>query len=150
MALILYTLVPYAPELLEATIQSVLHEKWEEEWRQEKKSQITKLFFPSARDAVILQRSLINHRTTQILTGHCRLNYFQHRIQKATSPMCPCDAEVETVQHHLFNCKRYEVERRSMTETCHKLSLPFPPSMEFRGERTYGENYWFLQKQQNV
>jgi len=121
---------PYALKLLEATIQSVLHEKWEEEWRQEKKSQITKLFFPSARDAVILQRSLINHRTTQILTGHCRLNYFQHRIQKATSPMCPCDAEVETVQHHLFNCKRYEVERRSMIETCHKLSLPFPPPLE--------------------
>jgi len=121
---------PYAIELLQSTIQSVLHEQWEEEWRQEKKSQITKLFFPTASDAVILQRGLINHQTTQILTGHCRLNYFLHKIRKATSPMCPCGAEMETVQHYLFNCNRYGVERRPMIEICQKLSLPFPPPLE--------------------
>jgi hypothetical protein len=73
---------PYAPELLQSTIQSVLHEQSEDEWRQEKKSQITKLFFPTARDAVILQRSLINHQTTQILTCHRPTTYWTTSFTK--------------------------------------------------------------------
>lgn len=66
-----------------SAFQSTLIVWWDDEWANEQKGKLTKQFFPSIRDAAIMQKGIIHHQMTQILTGHCKLNYHQHKIKKS-------------------------------------------------------------------
>ena len=47
-----------------------------------------------------------NYRTAlHLITGHCGLNKYLHRINRSTTNLCPaCETEEETVSHFLGNC----------------------------------------------
>lgn len=50
----------------------------------------------------------------QLRTGHPRLNAFLYDIQRADSEMCTCEEGKESVQHFLFECKRWDHLRQDI------------------------------------
>ncbi len=52
------------------------------EWEEGTKSSLTKSFFPDPQDAAILASDPPSYEVTQILTGHCSLNIYLHRINR--------------------------------------------------------------------
>ncbi len=84
--------VPHEKKTLLSAVKIILQEKWEEEWQSSDQDRQTKMFFPSASDAKVLQNSFIHHELTQILTGHSALNGHLHKIGIASSPSCAAAA----------------------------------------------------------
>jgi len=50
----------------------------------------------------------------QLRTGHTQLNQYLRRIGQAADETCECTEGQETVQHFLFECKRWETYRGEM------------------------------------
>ena len=51
----------------------------------------------------------------RLRTGHCPLNEYLYRFEIAESPTCKCNSEIiETVDHYLTRCSRYERERQML------------------------------------
>lgn len=102
---------------------------WKKEWAETTKGAITRTFFPTPADASILKGSYISHQITQLLTGHCQLNYHFFKIKKISSPVCSCGLEDETVEHFIYTCHRFSSQRQSLKEACLKLIPVFPPPL---------------------
>ena len=64
----------------------------------------------------------ITHQLTQIITEHCRLNYFLSKIGKARSGEC-IYGESETCSHFLFTCPVYFLQRFGMELELHSLGM---------------------------
>ena len=120
--------VDWAPEVLKNVITTSLQKKWDDEWRSGTTGEQTRSFFPLPKDAECLKNSHINHELTQVLTGHCRLNYHFHKIKKVPSSLCNCGKE-ETINHYLFDCNIFSEQRTSLIEACNKASIAFPPPL---------------------
>ena len=71
-----------------------------------------------------------DHKMTQILTGHSRLNMYLHSIGvEDINPRCECDEDVETSEHYLFECSLYdEYRHKTIEKTAMEHALAFPPS----------------------
>ena len=67
----------------------------------------------------------ITHQQTQIMTGHCRLNYFLNKIGKVRSGDC-LPGESETCSHFLFTCSFYFLQRFGMALELHSLGINYP------------------------
>lgn len=52
----------------------------------------------------------------QLRTGMARLNSFLHRIGAAESNLCECGQAPETVEHFLFRCRRWTLQREILLE----------------------------------
>ncbi|KAJ0130576.1 hypothetical protein HZ326_26327 [Fusarium oxysporum f. sp. albedinis] len=50
----------------------------------------------------------------QLRTGMARLNSYLHRIGAAESDICDCGQAAETIEHFLFRCKKWEMQREVM------------------------------------
>ena len=48
----------------------------------------------------------------QVLTGHCDLNYFLHKMELVDSPLCPCGLSEETIEHVIGECIMYINSRK--------------------------------------
>ena len=77
---------------------------WREEWKLSSKGEVTRAFFPTPEDALILKNVHLTHELTQILSGHGRLNVYLHRISATATSMCDCQTAAETVEHFLIHC----------------------------------------------
>lgn len=57
----------------------------------------------------------VNFYLTQFLSGHGCFRKYLHRFGHAASPLCPeCGNVEETPEHVVFDCPRFEEERREM------------------------------------
>jgi hypothetical protein len=58
------------------------------------------------------------HQTAQLArlrTGHCSPNQYLHRFGIEESTMCECgNGAIESVQHYLLHCPRYEMQRAKL------------------------------------
>ena len=52
----------------------------------------------------------------QLRTGYCALNKYLHRIGKKDSPKCTCTHGIESVEHYLLDCPKYQVQRAELRE----------------------------------
>jgi len=50
----------------------------------------------------------------QLRTGKCRLNGYLHSIRATGTDQCSCGQALETVEHFLFRCRRWNSEREGM------------------------------------
>ena len=110
-------------------IKAFFQNKWKEEWQRLSKGLITKAFFKTPKDAAILKTVHLTHGLTQILTGHNRLYCFLHRLSMVASPLCECQEEAETIEHFLFACNRYVVQREAFFATLELKSSKRRPSL---------------------
>ena len=52
----------------------------------------------------------------QILCGHSRLNSHQAKLNPNKSELCDESKVPESVEHHLFDCDKYEDERKELNQ----------------------------------
>jgi ribonuclease HI len=54
-------------------------------------------------------------RLAALRTGHCQLNSYLHRFNIIDTPLCECESgAVESVEHYLLLCSRYDRERAKL------------------------------------
>ena len=100
-------------------------QEWENNWQNTTKGAVTKQYFPT------IQRRLQNkiHLTanlTTLLTGHGRLAAYYHRFKISNSPICPCNAANQTVDHVIYECRRTAVEREQLRSSIRKKGGAWP------------------------
>ena len=100
-----------------------------EEWEQAAQGQQTRNFFPTPSSFLHVRLSNLPHQLTQVLTGHSWLNAHQHRFNFKNSPFCICSNNPETVQHFLFHCALYDVNRFCFKELCEEKLKCWPPNL---------------------
>ena len=103
--------------------KSAFREKWQNKWNNSIKGRLTREFLPS------YVSNTYDHKLTQILSGHCRLNYYLHLIDAKPSPLCRCLQGIESVDHYLFFCTKEDSNRqKTLLPACRILNLQFPPA----------------------
>lgn len=51
---------------------------------------------------------------TQLRSGHAPLNQYLYKYQQRSDPACECETGIETSDHFLFICPRYEPQRKTL------------------------------------
>ena len=87
--------------------------KWQSEWDQSTKGQITKQYFPDITARLNMKLNLTPNFTLMV-TGHGNLNSYLHRFKIRGTPSCPCGAQDQTVDHILFQCELLREERNDL------------------------------------
>jgi hypothetical protein len=95
--------------------------KWQSEWDNTTKGQITKDFFPVIR--VRLQMKIkITPIFTTMITGHGNLKSYLHRFKIIESPACPCGKTEQTIEHLIFECELLGKERDKLVSGVSKTA----------------------------
>ena len=109
---------------LKQNTKTILSHKWENSI----KARDTHEFIPSLPPPKHFINLEHNHKLTQVLTGHCRLNMYLNYIGVVENPACRCEEYVETVDHYLFCCKLENTNRvNTLIKSCFEQGIPFPP-----------------------
>ena len=100
---------------------------WINRWNNSDNGSITKLFI---RDLKFISPNLTSsHETTQIITGHCRLNFFLQTRGLTKSSICKCGDDIETIHHFIYDCKNYEQLRYKLRYYSFVLGIAWPPQL---------------------
>ena len=95
---------------LKHVVKSKSNLSWLNRWSTSDNGRITYSFIPGSIPKHLLSKSF-SHKITQVLTGHCKLNFFLNSIGKTLDPSCSCRKGIETVNHYLWNCENEEINR---------------------------------------
>lgn len=89
--------------------------KWQRAWDTAVKGRWTHRLIPDVSNWVDRKHGQVNFHLTQVLSEHGCFKKFLHRFGFADSAECPeCVGEVESAEHVMFACPRFEVERNTM------------------------------------
>lgn len=102
---------------------------WNKEWVSCSNGLATRLFFPDVASAAVLVERQTCALTSQILTGHCALNWHQCRFGFVSSSLCDCGLAPETVEHFLFACPRHSAARHYLEACVLAAGLSWPPQL---------------------
>jgi hypothetical protein len=85
--------------------------KWQRQWEDTTKWEITEEFFPSVERRLAVNLNL-SPKVTTIMTGHGNIRSCLHRLKILGSPECPFKHGIQTVDHLIFQSNRlkYEIE----------------------------------------
>lgn len=61
---------------------------------------------------------------TQLRSNHAPLNNYLFNYQQRADPVCKCDTGVETADHFLFICPRFDTQRETLTKHLKRLKIP--------------------------
>jgi len=79
-------------------------EKWQRDWDQTTKGQITKEYFPIVADRLNMKTN-ITHNFTTMVTGHGNIRSYLHRFKILKTPTCLCGTKDQTIDHLLYECE---------------------------------------------
>ena len=112
---------------LKNVVKSKSKLSWLNRWRSSDNGRITYSFIPGSIPKHLLSKSF-SHKITQVLTGHCKLNFYLNSIGKTLDPTCSCGKGIETVNHYLWNCENEELNRSdTIKRACFTQGIPYPP-----------------------
>ena len=113
---------------IKLAVRSKSKSDWLSRWQTSEKGRDTFQFIPSVPPPHMLTKES-NHKLTQILTGHCRLNMYLNYIGVKEDPVCLCGGYLETVDHYLFVCELETINRtNTIMKSCFSLGIDFPPN----------------------
>ena len=121
----------YKPPIshLKSTFKLKALTNWEIRWQNSDNARTTFSFLPKLPIPSHLNKREHNHKLTQILTGHSRLNMYLNYIGVTADPVCKCGEYLETTEHYLFYCKLESINRtNTIVKACFKLGISFPPA----------------------
>lgn len=113
---------------------------WQRQWDSSPKGRLTYEFLPNINER--LKKTFIcpNFHVTQVLTGHGNLRSYLYRFKIINSDSCDCDKDSpQTVQHFIFNCKKFEKEREVLIKHALYNNQNWPCQLEFFTKNT--ENF---------
>ena len=121
--------LPFPVSSMKQNVRKINRKKWQLIWDQSTKGRTTYEFLQSVELPASYLRSTVSHKLTQILTGHCCLNFYLSTIGRASTPVCKCKQGIETIDHYLFKCTLHkEIREQSLIPACNTLLIPFPPT----------------------
>ena len=100
----------------------MIKDEWQERWNRSESGFATKDILPS----VSIRVNLPDDRNTGIsfvrsLIGMADVNEIMHRFKYSESPICQCGPDIETVDHVLFDCELYDIQRMIMINALKNL-----------------------------
>ena len=108
-------------------VRSKSKSSWFNRWSSSTNGRITYSFIPDGMPKYLQSKSL-SYKVTQVLTGHCRLNFFLNSIGKTLDPSLSCKKDIETVNHYLWHCSKEELNRSStLKKACFSQGILYPP-----------------------
>lgn len=96
--------------------QKVRLRKWQEIWDQY--DGWTKNFIKDVEKWNNREWGEVDYFTTQVMTGHGIFCSYLKRIKKLEDDTCWFCSSVDTVEHTMFNCTRFNEERNNMNRLC--------------------------------
>jgi hypothetical protein len=84
--------------------------KWQRDWDQTTKGQITKEYFPIVADRLNMKIN-ITHNFRTMVTGHGNIRSYLHRFKISDTPNCLCGTKDQTVDHLIYECELLNKER---------------------------------------
>jgi hypothetical protein len=91
-------------------IEEQTKQKWQKEWEECTKAEITKEFFPKAQDRKKLEID-ITPILTAVVTGHGETRAYLHCFKILQHANCPCSNRDQTVDHILNRCSILHTQR---------------------------------------
>lgn len=95
-----------------AQADRLLRSEWQEEWDTAEDGAWTRALIPDIDPWLDRKHGEVDFFLTQLLTGHGAFREYLHRFKRATSEMCRHCDEVDSAEHCILNCTRWEAERR--------------------------------------
>lgn len=99
-------------------------EMWQNRWNESQKGRWTFRLIPNVKDWADRKHGELNYHFTQFLTGHGGYRKYLHRFGHDESPLCPTCGEDEDVEHVVFECPRFQEERRRMQDVTQENMNP--------------------------
>jgi hypothetical protein len=84
--------------------------KWQKEWEECTKAEITKEFFPKVYYRQKLKIYIIPILTAKV-TGHGKTGVYLHRFKILEHANCPCGNGDHTIEHLLYRCSILHIQR---------------------------------------
>jgi hypothetical protein len=97
-------------------------EKWQREWDQTTKGEITREYFPVVADRLKMKINITPKFTTMV-TGHSNVRSYLHRFKIIETPICPCSTTHQATDHLLFECELLNKERDNLISTVLKTDV---------------------------
>jgi len=79
--------------------------KWQRNWTQTTKGNITKEYFPNVEDRLKMKINL-TQKFTAIVTGHGKTKAYLHRFKIIKEPTRPCGTAEQTTEHLIYECEK--------------------------------------------
>lgn len=91
-------------------------ETWQTEWSGGQKGSWTRELIPDLRPWVERKHGQLGYHLTQGLTGHGSFKIYTHAIGKSVDEACVYCGDVDTAEHTIFQCRRWQLNRDQMQE----------------------------------
>ena len=100
--------------------------RWNLQWNLSVTSGQSKRFFNSIESSSVLNNNNLPFFIPRVVSGHCSLNAYLCKIGKIPSAACICSHPVESLDHLLFECTKYDKIRCSLVSAASAYDLPWP------------------------
>ena len=100
--------------VVKSELEALSVKKWQREWDQSTKGQITKQYSPDITARLNMKLNL-THNFTLMVTGHGNINSYLHRFRIKETPKCTCGTQDQTIDHLLSECELLRKERNVLT-----------------------------------
>jgi len=115
-------------QLTKREMEQGLLDQWQRDWTQGETGRLTHEILPGVLDRLQLSKLVLNQDTCQFLTGHGKFGTYLYRRTIKEHEMCEDCGEVETPQHVLIECGRWEPQRRVLKERMQRVNVAWPPA----------------------
>jgi hypothetical protein len=122
---IVYSRVPATTVATEINKQGVI--KWQRQWNSTEKGALCRSFFPGV-ERRLKMKLPITPEFTALITGHGKTKSYLHRFKLADDPTCPCNEEVQTPEHVIYDCKILEQQRSALIRQIAARGEKWPPA----------------------
>ncbi|XP_023234867.1 uncharacterized protein LOC111634345 [Centruroides sculpturatus] len=90
-------------------------EEWQERWTYSEKGRYTYWLLPSIEERIKDLKWLpVDFLRTQLYSNHCNTKEYLNRIGKDQESICDCEDDIESLEHLLTTCIKYENERMQL------------------------------------
>lgn len=95
-------------------IKAITLDKWQARWNMAINGSWTRKLIPNIQPWIDRKHGDINFHMAQIISGHGCFQAYLKRFKKIDSDICMFCSEVDTAEHTLFSCSRWETHRVEM------------------------------------
>lgn len=93
-------------------------EQWQREWEASPNAAWTRRLIPQLELWLARRHGEVGFALAQVLSGHGNFGAYLYRFKIRPTGVCPdCPGEAQTAEHALFECRRWEAERRRWSDS---------------------------------
>jgi len=110
----------------EAEIEEEGFAEWQARWEASKKGRLTYSYFPSVKERLKCRWLVVDHESSQFLTGHGGCMAYFHRFSRSETDECQSCGALDTAEHVVFNCEALTGARKALRDLVERIGSPWP------------------------